>query len=436
MTTPHDEGRPEAPAEGSTPATGEPRPEPRYGQLAPAGWQAPGAAAPVPPGPAPVAPPVPPVTPQPGGAWGAGPAGYGGGYGQPGWQQPTGPAAPQAPGYGYPGGTYQAPYQQEAYRPGIIPLRPLSIWEIFDGAFRAIRANPKTMFGLTAGVVTVIVALSSLVTWYVAGVISSGLNDWFGSLDPSLTGTTSADSLFISEQIGALGGAFSTLFTAPLISLATTVLTGLLILSVSRSVIGRTATVGEVLHGSGKRLFWVVAFAVLSGIAVIVAVVLLMVGVVALAVAVDSGWAVLLVLAAGAGIIVLAVWFTIRTLLVPPALMLEGGGFWASIGRAWRLTRGSFWRLTGLYLLVQILVSIVSGLVSVPVGVIAMVVFQDSAMTTFPSIALNGVAQIITLTLTTVFSAGVIALAYIDARMRREGLDVELARAASGGAEQ
>jgi hypothetical protein len=169
---------------------------------------------------------------------------------------------------------------------------------------------------------------------------------------------------------------------------------------------------------------------------VIVAVVLLMVGVVALAVAVDSGWAVLLVLAAGAGIIVLAVWFTIRTLLVPPALMLEGGGFWASIGRAWRLTRGSFWRLTGLYLLVQILVSIVSGLVSVPVGVIAMVVFQDSAMTTFPSIALNGVAQIITLTLTTVFSAGVIALAYIDARMRREGLDVELARAASGGAEQ
>jgi hypothetical protein len=54
-------------------------------------------------------------------------------------------------------------------------------------------------------------------------------------------------------------------------------------------------------------------------------------------------------------------------------------------------------------------------------------------LTTFPSIALNGVTSILTLTLTTVFSAGIWALAYIDARMRREGLDVELARAAAAG---
>ena len=41
-----------------------------------------------------------------------------------------------------------------------------------------------------------------------------------------------------------------------------------------------------------------------------------------------------------------------------------------------------------------------------------------------------GIAKIIALTLSTTFLAAVVALLYIDVRMRREGLDVELARAA------
>jgi hypothetical protein len=443
MTTPHDEGRPEVPAgQGAVPPVGEPRPEPRYGQYAPAGWQAPGSAAPVQPvppgGPVPGAPvsgaPVPPAG-QPVDAWGAGPwsgapgAPGSAGYGQPGWQQP----GQVPPGYGYPGGAYQAPYQQEAYRPGIIPLRPLSVWEIFDGAFRAIRANPKTMFGLTAGAVTIVVAISSVITWYIATVVANELNDVFSSLDPSLTGSSSADGMFISEQFGVAGSTFGSALTTPLISLATTVLTGLLILSVSRSVIGRTATIGEVLRGSAKRLFWVVGFALLSGLVAAIGVAVIVVATIAAAVAVDSAWSILIALIGIAAMLVLAVWFTVRTLLVAPAIMLEGGGFWSSIGRAWRLTRGSFWRFTGLYLLVNILVFIVSGLLSVPVSLIATLLFQDPMLTTFPSIALNGVTSILTLTLTTVFSAGIWALAYIDARMRREGLDVELARAAAAG---
>jgi hypothetical protein len=40
-------------------------------------------------------------------------------------------------------------------QPGIIPLRPLTLGDIFNGAVRYIRANPKATLGLTAAVVIV-----------------------------------------------------------------------------------------------------------------------------------------------------------------------------------------------------------------------------------------------------------------------------------------
>ena len=51
-------------------------------------------------------------------------------------------------------------------------------------------------------------------------------------------------------------------------ALATTILTGLLIVSVSRSVLGQVATVGEVLRS--WRVWLVVGFTFLSGLAVLV----------------------------------------------------------------------------------------------------------------------------------------------------------------------
>lgn len=46
---------------------------------------------------------------------------------------------------------------------GIIPLRPLTLSDIFNGAIRYIRANPKTTLGLTAVVVIVTQVIALLV---------------------------------------------------------------------------------------------------------------------------------------------------------------------------------------------------------------------------------------------------------------------------------
>ena len=65
-----------------------------------------------------------------------------------------------------------------------------------------------------------------------------------------------------------------------------------------------------------------------------------------------------------------------------------------------------------------------------PATLIAQLVLRDPTATSFGSVVVIGIATIIASTLSTTFVSSVVALLYIDVRMRREGLDVELARAA------
>src|SRR5660398_216443 len=136
-------------------------------------------------------PPVPGGTQAPG--WGPAP-GYGGpgygapGYGAPGYGQPGPP-----PGYGVPA------WRPPALQPGIIPLRPL-------------------------GLGAVVVAIQAVLTWYVGGLIAGALDDLARSADPT-------GELGLADQFGP---SLATLLTTPFVALATTLLTGLLIVSVSR----------------------------------------------------------------------------------------------------------------------------------------------------------------------------------------------------------
>jgi hypothetical protein len=308
-----------------------------------------------------------------------------------------------------------------AARPGIIPLRPLGLGEILDGAFRAIRANPRVMFGFSAVVVAITVAIQSVLQWYVGGIVAAQLSDITSDLDPT-------GELGFTET---LAPALAALVTAPLIAIATTVVTGLLIVSVSRSVIGRRITVADAWSQSWRRVLLLLVFSFVTTVTVLVA---------------WSAWVTVLVLLGnaeqwvpmavvgvlgGLALLVATPWFLVRTLLIPPALVLEGTSVGTALRRGWKLTRGSFWRLLGIYLLTSIMVGIVSQLILTPSQVVASFVLQDPLLTSFGGLALTGVASAIAYTLTTSFMAAVIALLYIDVRMRREALDVELTRAAS-----
>ena len=338
-------------------------------------------------------------------------------YGQPQYGQPQ-QASPQygQPQYGQ--SQYGPPvgYRPPPVQRGIVPLRPLNLGEIFDGAFRSVRANPQVMFGLSAVVVTVGVVIQTLVEWLA-----------FGSLGEIMNAPIELQDELAMNQI--VGGGATLVLSVVLTMVTTTILTGLLMISVSRSVIGQRVSVAEAWAQGRPRIWRLLGLTVLIGLILLsvpVAWVAILVGLIA---AEQTGAAVLFGVLGGLGVVVWVIWVAVRTLLATPALMLEHHKVIAGLRRGWRLSRGSFWRLFGITLLANLVVSVVTQIISVPAGLVVGALQLDP-FSSPAALVITALSAVLASVLTVPFSAAVTALLYVDVRMRREGLDVELSRAA------
>jgi len=333
-------------------------------------------------------------------------------------------AVPEIPRYGgepsssY--GQYGAPGEvptMAAAQPGIIPLRPLTLGEIYDGAFKAIRANPAVMFGLAAVVVAIVTILQGALTW---GAYED-LNRLAGEATP-----TEED---LEELVGALGASIVPSLAGTVLGfVATTILNGVLIHSVSQSVIGRTLPLRELWDLVRPQLLKLLLLTLLVSVAVAAAfAVFLLPGIIGLASG-EVGVGALLLLLGALLALVATLFVVVVTVLATPALVLERSGVLTALRRSWRLTLPAFWRVTGIYLLTTILVGIVAAIVTTPLGMLGQL-FDSVTVLTVAQLAGSTVAAAVT----TPFMAAVVALLYIDIRIRREGLDVELAAAAAEG---
>jgi len=340
-------------------------------------------------------------------------------YGHPQYGQPQyGQGQYGQPQYGMPAGYVPPPVQR-----GIVPLRPLSLGEIYDGAFRSVRANPRVMFGFSMMVVSGACVVGGLL-WYLLIPTISG---WMGSLlayDPQY------DPYGTMDMTASLMGIYALM---PFLGLASTVLNGVLTVSVSRSVIGQKVTVGELWGRHWKRVGQLVVVTLVQGLAYLLAWVLFIM-LVAWVGSATGAAAAFLGIVGGLGLFVATVWVYIRLLFVPPVLMLEDTRLWASLGRSWRLTRGSFWRILGIHLLAQIIAYVASQILSTPLGFAAAFLAPNMASGGYVALVTAGMA--LSFALTAVFIAAVVALQYIDVRIRREGLDVQLTKAAETAAQQ
>ena len=79
------------------------------------------------------------------------------------WGAPEQPAQPQQqwgaapqPDAAWQGTQTQGGTAWTVAQPGIIPLRPLTVGELFSGAFQAVRVNPQTMFGFAFAIMAVV----------------------------------------------------------------------------------------------------------------------------------------------------------------------------------------------------------------------------------------------------------------------------------------
>jgi len=369
------------------------------------------------PGEQPVEPPAPGGASAPSAGWSVGGERTGPAVSAPGAPRPAPPGA----GWGPPPGA--GPTWSSPQRPGIVPLRPLGALELLEGGFRAISANPRVMLGVSAVVFGGVAVISLLLTPLFGPAFASLVNE-------SLPGAGAGQEFTALDFAGVDPVSFVVSVVA------TTVLTGLLVLSVSGSVIGRTVPAGELWRRVRGRVLALVGLALVTSVVPFL-LVALGTGLGALAFLTDS---------TGAGIagvvlgflvgVAAAVWVSTAWALAAVALLLEGRGVFSSLARSARLVRGTWWRVFGVLLLTLVLAYIAVGVLVVPAGLVSGVISitvgtsTGDALATFVALVISTVASV----LVRPFVSAVVALLYTDLRIRQEGLDVELSRAAGEAA--
>ncbi|MEW1641345.1 MULTISPECIES: hypothetical protein [unclassified Streptomyces] len=404
------------PADGSGPAqpADQPGPGPQWSKEQPpaAQWSAPTGA----PGQDQAPPPPPPGPGWGGGHPGGGPGGPGGygGYGGPG-------------GYGSPGGWgsgWSGP--PPAAKPGVIPLRPLGVGEILDGAVSTMRTYWRTVLGVSLGVAVVMQTIVVLVQ----GFAFSDLSSANALDDPNASA---------SEVTRAMSEAFlSTGVVYLVVLIGTVVATALLTSVTSRAVLGKPVTAGEAWRDARPRvlkLFGLICLLILM--AVVLIGVPTVPGIIVALVGSEDGGIALAVIGGLAGCVV-TLWLAIRFSLASPALMLEKQGIIKSMTRSAKLVRGSWWRIFGIQLLSQIIASILSSILVIPFAFIAGLFSGDgigglvdgTGDLGWTFLIISGVGSVIGRMISFPITAGVTVLLYIDQRIRREALDLDLARAA------
>jgi hypothetical protein len=334
----------------------------------------------------------------------------------PGWVPPGAPPPPPGspppppgpgygPAYGPPGVAWGAP----VHKPGVVALRPLTLGDFFDGAFQTIRRNPKAMVGLALLVSTAFMIVPTLLA---LGLAAAG--ELSMAADPT--------AVSVVSNLGSFFGI-----------LATVLLNGMLVHVVAEAVLGRRSTIGETWAATRGRMWRLVGLTLLDLLFFVVAI------------GVPVGLGLLLGFSAGVEVgllvgipltlaaVVLVVFVQVRYVqLAAPALVLERLGVVASIRRAGQLSHRQFWRLFGIYLLTSLVVGVVSQVIALPLAAVgaAGALLVPGAGGALALVFSTYLSQILVGAITTPFTSAVVALQYVDQRIRKEGLDVQLIAAA------
>ncbi|WP_405390431.1 glycerophosphoryl diester phosphodiesterase membrane domain-containing protein [Streptomyces sp. NBC_01102] len=344
------------------------------------------------------------------------------------WSPPSaqgnGPGAPPpAPGWG---GMPQGPgwgRPPMAAKPGVIPLRPLGVGEILDGAVSTMRAHWRPVLGISLTV--------SVVTEILVILLQRYLLPNATSVDPNAVGTEALRQATDSAQSELIATAPATL----LAMIATLFTTSVLTVVISRSVLGRTVTLSEAWAEARPRLLPLLGLTLLLSL---MSVAIMAVGLLP-GLLLGGGPGLALVFLGFIGACVVVLWLMIRFTLAAPALMLERQSVLTSLRRSAKLVKGNWWRTFGILALTYLLVLVVTLIIAIPFGIIAITAdsdglgeFLNSSSTDFgwPFLIIMGIGEVIVSTLTYPFTAGVMALLYVDQRIRREALDLDLAKAA------
>ena len=293
-----------------------------------------------------------------------------------------------------------------------VPFRPLSISEMLDGAIAGIRRRPRTTLGLAVAISTVIQVTSSVAAYFFIG------RDARDEVTPDVL----LESLGAQVTLTVLGLVLS--------AYGILLMSGLVAPILGRELVGLPMAPRQAWRDARPRLGRLAATAAaVMGIS-LGALVLPIVPFFAL-IAVDAHPA----LGAVAAIIGfplgigLMVWLYILFVQAVPAVVLERQSVTGALRRAVTLSKGRWFRTCGT-LLLALLVTVFMGFFAlrIPFLIIQLIFFGDASGSgaTMGALAVDTAGRIVSWSVVLPFDAGVIALLYMDRRMRREGFDLDL----------
>jgi hypothetical protein len=329
----------------------------------------------------------------------------------PGWstEQPP-PLPPGADGEH----AYAAP---PAPAPGIVPLRPLRVRELLEGALRLVRGYPRATLPLAAAVMAVVAAVEVGVQW----ALLTGIT-------PPHRGSTLSKAADYADR-AAVAGAVSFIVGM----LATLLLTGLVTAVVAEGVLGRPLSLAEAwsrLRPLLPRLFAVTGLVTLLVVGVSAAAALP--GLLVLLLGPTTAGAELL----GVGLLcggLTSIWLYVSLSLAPAVVVLEKQRPVAALRRSRQLIRGSWWRALGVLVLSAVLAALAAAIISIPFGVDGggLTALGDrTSPVRLSELVVTAVGGFVASTLTRPFTAAAVSLLYVDRRMRTENLGQALAAAA------
>ena len=257
-------------------------------------------------------------------------------------------------------------------------LRPLGAGEMRDAAFRIYRSRFKSLILAVIIPTFPLVVISTLVAWSTRPTTE---------VDPA-TGMVRTD---VGDAFVSIAGGLVTVVVA---ILSTSIATAACYRAISGAYLGDDATWRESLRFAVNRLWPVIGLTILTGLATLLGLLALVIG-----------------------ILVPTTFFAVAM----PVLLVEGHRPADAMRRSWDLVRGTAWRVLGLVLMALVLSTVFQSVVSAPAVAL---VFTDSS--TVVTEIVTGLSQFLAVVLVTPFTAAFTMALYVDLRVRKEGFDLVL----------
>jgi hypothetical protein len=126
------------------------------------------------------------------------------------------------------------------------------------------------------------------------------------------------------------------------------------------------------------------------------------------------------------GLGLVSLWIYTRLIATTQAIVLEGQGPLAGLGRSWELVRGSFWRVLGIMILMFALTYMVSAIPALVVNFSLQFLSGNALDSLMRNQAITSLVAYIGIIVSLPLKLAVYTLLYYDLRVRKEGYDMEL----------